>query len=173
MKKIKSFVSVCILVILTSCSSCSKDAKASTGKNHLSFKIDGVYWESDVSEVFGSYHFSDALGPKLINIAGAKGSGATQQAFNINLYNTVAEGSYTVNVPNGSTASINQNVAQFANLTASNYLCGGALQGSQLTINITKVSKNPQMVEATFNGTMQCVEGNIVSITEGKFSYHE
>lgn len=173
MKKIKSFVSVCILVILTSCSSCSKDAKASTGKNHLSFKIDGVYWESDESEVFGSYHFSDALGPKLINIAGAKGSGATQQAFNINLYNTVAEGSYTVNVPNGSTASINQNVAQFANLTASNYLCGGALQGSQLTINITKVSKNPQMVEATFNGTMQCVEGNIVSITEGKFSYHE
>ena len=137
MKIIKSIVSVCILVILTSCSSCSKDKKATTGKNHLSFKIDGVYWESDESEVFGSYHFSDALGPKLINIAGAKGTGAAQQAFNINLYNTDAEGSYTVNVPNGSTAS------------------------------------TYQIVEATFSGTMQCVEGNIVSITEGKFSYHE
>jgi hypothetical protein len=57
MKKIKSIVSVCILVILTSCSSCSKDENATTEKNHLSFKIDGVYWESDVSEVFGSYHF--------------------------------------------------------------------------------------------------------------------
>jgi hypothetical protein len=173
MKIIKSIVSVCILVILTSCSSCSKDKKATTGKNHLSFKIDGVYWESDVNEVFGSYHFSDALGPKLINIAGAKGTGAAQQAFNINLYNTDAEGSYTVNVPNGSTASTYQNVAQFANLTASNYLCGGLLQGSQLTISVSKVSKSPQIVEVTFSGTMQCVEGNIVSITEGKFSYHE
>ena len=173
MKKIKSIVSVCILVILTSCSSCSKDENATTEKNHLSFKIDGVYWESEESEVFGSYHFSDALGPKLINIAGAKGTGAAQQAFNINLYNTDAAGSYTVNVPNGSTASTYQNVAQFANLTASNYLCGGLLQGSQLTISVSKVSKSPQIVEATFSGTMQCVEGNIVSITEGKFSYHE
>lgn len=173
MKIIKSIVSVCILVILTSCSSCSKDKKATTGKNHLSFKIDGVYWESDVNEVFGSYHFSDALGPKLINIAGAKGTGAAQKAFNINLFNTDKEGAYTVNIPNGSTAGTNQNVAQLANLTASNYLCGGTLQGNQLTISITKVSKSPQIVEATFSGTMQCVEGNIVSITEGKFSYHE
>lgn len=47
------------------------------------------------------------------------------------------------------------------------------MQGSQLTINIIKVSKDPQIVEATFSGTMQCVEGNILSISEGKFSYHE
>lgn len=151
--------------------SCSKEQ--SSDKNHLSFKIDGTYWESDADEIFGSYHLSEAIGPKIINIAGAKGSGATQQAFNINLYNTDKEGAYTVNIPNGSTAGTNQNVAQLANLTASNYLCGGTLQGNQLTISITKVSKSPQIVEATFSGTMQCVEGNIISVTEGKFRYQE
>ena len=151
--------------------SCSKEQ--SSDKNHLSFKIDGTYWESDADGIFGSYHLSEAIGPKIINIAGAKGSGATQQAFNINLYNTDKEGAYTVNIPNGSTAGTNQNVAQLANLTASNYLCGGTLQGNQLTISITKVSKSPQIVEATFSGTMQCVEGNIISVTEGKFRYQE
>ena len=151
--------------------SCSKEQ--SSDKNHLSFKIDGTYWESDADEIFGSYHLSEAIGPKIINIAGAKGSGATQQAFNINLFNTDKEGAYIVNIPNGSTAGTNQNVAQLANLTASNYLCGGTLQGNQLTISITKVSKSPQIVEATFSGTMQCVEGNIISVTEGKFRYQE
>ena len=151
--------------------SCSKEQ--SSDKNHLSFKIDGTYWESDADEIFGSYHLSEAIGPKIINIAGAKGSGATQQAFNINLFNTDKEGAYTVNIPNGNTAGTNQNVAQLANLTASNYLCGGTLQGNQLTISITKVSKSPQIVEATFSGTMQCVEGNIISVTEGKFRYQE
>jgi hypothetical protein len=172
-RKINLLGSIIALMLLSSCASCSKENKTSTNKNHLSFKIDGVDWESDANEIFGSYHFNEALGPKLINIAGAKGSGSSQQAFNINLYNTDKEGTYTVNIPNGSTASINQNVAQFANLTASNYLCGGTLQGSQFTINITKVSKEPQIVEATFSGTMQCVEGNTIAITEGKFSYHE
>lgn len=173
MKNCKLFLILSILFATAVFSSCKNSEVSTSEKNHLSFKIDGTYWESEKEEVFGSYQISESIGPKLINIAGAKGSGSSQQAFNINLYNTDKEGTYTVNVPNGSTASINQNVAQFANLTASNYLCGGALQGSQLTINITKVSKNPQMVEATFSGTMQCVEGNIVSITEGKFSYHE
>ena len=151
--------------------SCSKEQ--SSDKNHLSFKIDGTYWESDADEIFGSYHLSEAIGPKIINIAGAKGTGAAQQAFNINLFNTDKEGAYTVNIPNGSTAGTNQNVAQLANLTASNYLCGGTQQGNQLTISITKVSKSPQIVEATFSGTMQCVEGNIISVTEGKFRYQE
>jgi hypothetical protein len=45
--------------------------------------------------------------------------------------------------------------------------------GNQLSVNITKVSKNPQMVEATFSGTIQCVEGNTLTITDGKFYYHE
>lgn len=173
MKKITLLLFVALSII--ACSNCSKkDGNSSgSGNNHLSFKIDGVYWEADKASVFGSYHFTEALGPKLINISGDKGSGATQQSFIINLYNTDKEGTYTVNVPNNGNATTNQNITQFALLTETNYLCGGANQGGQLTINITKVSQNPQIVEATFSGTMQCVEGNIISITEGKFIYHE
>ena len=157
-------------VLFFSC--CKKETTEAKDKNQLQFEIDGVLWEAD-GEIFGSYHFSEALGPQLINIAGEKGSGSEQQAFNINLYNTDKEGTYTVNIPNGSTVSANQNVAQLGNLTPTNYLCGGMQQGNQMTINIIKVSKDPQIVEASFSGKMQCVEGNIIDITEGKFYYHE
>lgn len=164
-------VIIIITLGLLGCSNKNKTEK-SNDKNMFTCKIDGKEWTAD-TDIFGSYHFTNELGPELINIAGSKGSGATQQAFNINLYNTDKEGDYTVNIPNGSTAKTHQNVAQFANLTESNYLCGGSLQGSQLTVHITKVSKDPQIVEATFSGKMQCVEGNIIDVTEGKFSYHE
>ena len=173
MKNCKSLLILSLLFSLAVFSACKKNEVSASGKNHLSFKIDGTYWESEKEEVFGSYHLSESIGPKLINIAGAKGSGATQQTFNINLFNTDVAGLYSVNIPIGATAGKNENVAQFSNLTSTNYLCGGTLQASQFTINITKVSKDPQIIEATFSGTMQCVEGNIVSITEGKFSYHE
>ncbi len=173
MKDLKfSIYCVCLLLAFFVFTACKKDKEPSM-VNHLSFKIDGVYWESDKGEVFGSYHLSEAIGPKLINIAGAKGSGATQQTFNINLFNTDVAGLYNVNIPIGATASTYENVAQFSNLTSSNYLCGGTLQASQFTINITKVSKNPQIVEATFSGFMECVDGNTIVISEGKFIYHE
>ncbi len=42
-----------------------------------------------------------------------------------------------------------------------------------MNINIKKCSKEPQMIEATFNGTLSCVEGNKIVITEGKFYYNE
>lgn len=157
-------------VLFFSC--CKKESTEAKDKNYLQFKMDGVLWEAD-GEIFGSYHFSEALGPKLINISGEKGSGSEQQAFNINLYNTDKEGTYTINIPDGGTASANQNVAQLGNFTPTNYLCGGMLQGNQMTVNITKVSKDPQIVEASFSGKMQYVEGNIIDITEGKFYYHE
>ena len=171
MKKLTLLLFVAISMI--ACSKKNESNSTVNEKNHLSFKIDGVYWEADKASVFGSYHLTEELGPKIINISGDKGSGATQQSFIINLYNTDKEGTYTVNVPNNGTATTNQNIAQFANLTESNYLCGGMLQGNQLTINISKVSQKPQIVEATFSGTMQCVEGNTIAITEGKLIYYE
>jgi hypothetical protein len=164
--------------LLLSCKSRSSETsndevlQTSSHENSLSMKINGVDWIAD-NDIFGSYHFSEELGPKMISIAGAKGSGASQQAFNINLYNTDKEGKYEVNILNNSKAVANQNVAQLGNLSEQNYLCGGTLQGSQFTINITKVSKEPQIIEATFSGKMQCVEGNILNITDGKFYYHE
>jgi hypothetical protein len=148
--------------------SCTKDKKLKSSTNHLSFKIDGVYWQSKEDEVFGSYHFNETLGPKLIQIAGSKGDAPNDQPFNINIYNTATEGTYTFNQDNA-----DNSVVQIAQLTASNYLCGGTFQDYNFTIVITKVSKNPQIVEATFSGTMQCVEGNTINITDGKFYYHE
>lgn len=173
MKNYKSFLILTFLFALAVFSSCKKNEVSASGKNHLSFKIDGTYWESEKEEVFGSYHLSESIGPKLINIAGAKGSGAAQQTFNINLFNTDVAGLYSVNIPIGATAGTNENVAQFSNLTSANYLCGGTLQAGQFTINITKVSKDPQIIEATFSGFMDCVEGNTIVISEGKFIYHE
>ena len=173
MKDLKFSINcICLLLVSLAFSACKKDKEPSSA-NHLSFKIDGVYWESDKEEVFGSYHLSEAIGPKLINIAGARGRGSTQQTFNINLFNTDVAGLYSVNIPIGATAGINENVAQFSNLTSTNYLCGGTLQGSQFNINVTKVSKSPQIVEATFSGFMECVDGNTIVISEGKFIYHE
>ena len=137
-------------------------------KNFLSFKIDGTSWQSKEDKVFGSYHFNETLGPKLRQIAGSKGDAPNDQPFNINIYNTATEGTYTFNQDNA-----DNSVVQIAQLTASNYLCGGTFQDYNFTIVITKVSKNPQIVEATFSGTMQCVEGNTINITDGKFYYHE
>lgn len=143
-----------------------------SGKNFLIMKIDGQTWSAD-RDVFGSYHFNESLGPGLINIAGVKGDPPHDQPFNINLYNTTGTGEYLVNVEDGAQATLYANVCQLAQLTPTNYLCGGALQKSRLKVAITKVSKNPQIVEATFSGTMTCVEGNTLTITEGKFYYHE
>lgn len=177
-KLLLSFKCLLLLFVITACSNGQKTTKptqsaASTQqKNFLKMKIDGKEWIAD-REIFGSYHFTEALGPGLINIAGVKGEAPNDQNFNINLYNTVEVGVYYVNIADFTKSKPNESVAQFALLTPSNYLCGGAIQGSQFTVQITKVSKNPQMVEATFSGTMQCVEGNKINITEGKFYYHE
>lgn len=148
------------------------EATVKTEKNYLKMKIDGKEWVAD-RDIFGSYHFSEELGPGLINIAGTKGSPPNDQPFNINLYNTKDKGTYQVMIADNYKSKMHDNVAQLAQLTPTNYLCGGAMQGNQLTVQIIKVSKNPQIIEATFSGAMQCVEGNKISITEGKFYYHE
>ncbi len=141
-------------------------------KNYLSMKIDGVEWSAD-HNIFGSFHFNESLGPGLINIAGVKGDPPNDQAFNINLYNTTGSGSYVVDIPQGAQPKMYENVCQLTQLTPSNYLCGGLQQQGQMNINIKKYSKEPQMIEATFNGTISCVEGNKIAITEGKFYYNE
>ena len=104
-------------------------------------KIDGKEWSAD-REIFGSYHFNESLGPGLINIAGVKGDPPNDQPFNINLYNTKGPGLYKVNIGQGSSVKMYENVSQLAQFTPSNYLCGGAQQGSQMNITIIKVSKD-------------------------------
>jgi hypothetical protein len=171
-----------LAIVLWSVFSCSQSQKStdlpkagttlSHEKNMLTMKIDGREWSAD-REIFGSYHFNEALGPGLINIAGVKGDPPNDQPFNINLYNTSGKGLYKVAIAQGAKTKMHENVCQLAQYTTTNYLCGGLMFGNQLSVNITKVSKNPQMVEATFSGTIQCVEGNTLTITDGKFYYHE
>lgn len=167
-----------MLLVFLSCGNSQKPSEVTSktddtrGKNFLSMKIDGKEWVAD-HDIFGSFHFTEELGPGLINIAGTKGSPPADQPFNINLYNTTGPGEYKVYIGDNKKSKMHDNVAQLAQWTPTNYLCGGAMQGSQMTVKIIKASKNPQMVEATFSGTMQCVEGNSLNITEGKFYYHE
>lgn len=153
-------------------SSNTHTAKVTNNPNYLTMKIDGKEWKATTGSG-GAYHVTEELGPGILSFSGQHGSGSTQQDFVINLYNTNGPGTYTINIANGSKQATHQNVAQFANLTPANYLCGGALQGSQFTIVVTKVSKDPQEIEATFSGTLQCVEGNLLTVTDGKFYYHE
>ncbi len=161
-----------VICCLFACSQPGADPAEGNNKNYLSMKIDGKEWSADF-DVSGSYHVTEALGPGILSISGQKGKGSTQQDFVINLYRTDGPGTYLINIADGSTQAAYQNAAQFANLTPSNYLCGGALQGSQLKVVVTKASKSTQELEGTFSGTMQCVEGNKIAITEGKFYYRE
>jgi hypothetical protein len=167
--KIKSIL--ILLTVLTiglmACVASSDPVPEMQKSNYLEFTMDGQVWKAD-NGIFGSYHFSDALGPDLIQIAGNKGEGKDQQAFNINLFHTTKEGEYIAE-QNSTTKS----VAQLANLSPSNYLCGGTHLAHKLNVQILKVSKNPQIVEATFSGSLQAVDGTTIQITNGKFYYHE
>lgn len=168
MKKIKST----FLMLITICgilgTSCSNEsASKNTDKDFLSFKIDNVLWESKADKEWGSYHL-DFLGGTAIQISGSKGDEPNDQLFNINIYNTDAEGTYTFNQNN-----TDNSVAQIAQLSDTKILCGGSGYDYDFTVVVTKVSKTPQIVEATFNGTMVCSDGSTIRITDGKFSYHE
>ena len=70
MKKLTLLLFVAISMI--ACSKKNESNSTVNEKNHLSFKIDGVYWEADKASVFGSYHLTEELGPKIINISGDK-----------------------------------------------------------------------------------------------------
>jgi hypothetical protein len=42
-----------------------------------------------------------------------------------------------------------------------------------MKVNITRASKNPTIVEATFQGTLTGVRSDVITITDGKFYYQE
>lgn len=162
--------------MLISCNNAEDQLKTPTnnsavsGKgNYMTMKIDGKEWKADNVE---AGYMGDVLA-----IGGKKGNGSTQQELTISLTNATGAKTYTIGNANatadGSKRQTSQDVAQLANLTVTNYLCGGLMQGNQLTVVVTKASKSSQEIEGSFSGTMQCVEGNIVKITDGKFYYHQ
>ncbi|MCF8247882.1 MAG: hypothetical protein K9J37_22175 [Saprospiraceae bacterium] len=134
-------------------------------KNYLTMKINGVEWKADHG-VFGAFH------PKGYNkvtmISGNKGpKDATEQFFNINIYNTDGPGTFSFKDGNP-----DLRVAQMGGWNAENYICG-SMMGHDMRVKITAASTKPDVVEATFEGELTCNSGEVLKITEGKFYYHE
>ena len=58
------------------------------------------------------------------------------------------------------------------NLSEEHYLYGNVL-GFRMRVTITKATKNPVELEATFEGELAGNAGDTLKVTEGKFFYHE
>ncbi len=169
------FFSAIFALLILACSSknesntvgtSSVQAAASTGKeNYLSMKINGVEWKAD-HDVFGAFHPKGYN--KVIIIAGGKGpKDATEQAFNINIYNTDGPGDFNFKAGNPDLS-----VAQMAIWNAENFICG-SMMGHDMRVKVTTASTKPDVVEATFEGELTCNTGEVLKITDGKFYYHE
>lgn len=169
MKQIINTVAMLLLLIFTACGSKkSNDAPEKTNKtNYLTMKINGKVWTAD-NGIFGAFHpngYNNA-----IIISGNLGQGATQQSFTINMYNTTGPATYAfANMPTG----VDRNVAQLGGVSAQNYLYGGLPGIYNITVTVSKATKTPSLVEATFEGTLTGVKGDVLTITEGKFYYQE
>ncbi len=154
------------LPLLSSCDSKSAPeagSKKSEGKNVLRFKMNGTAWSAD-SSFLGIFHPPGYN--KAILIGGSKGpKDKDEQVFNLNLYN--ADGPGTYHIRSGNT---DLSVVQLANLSPENFLYGSTL-GFDLKVVVTKASATG--IEATFEGTLSGNASDVLTITEGTFSYHE
>ncbi len=141
------------------------ESKTSSIENHLSMKLNGTEWKAD-NEIFGAFHPEGYN--KAIILSGSKGKkDKSEQAFTINLYNTNGPSVFAIQYKNA-----DNSVIQIANLSEQNYLYG-SMMGFNIKINITKASKNPTILEATFDGELTGNASDKLIITEGKFYYHE
>lgn len=158
-----------IIAVSTSCSSkkSSDSPENVNNANYLTMKINGKVWTAD-NGIFGAFHpngYNNA-----IIIGGNLGQGATQQSFTINIYNTTGPATY--NFVNATTG-IDRNVVQLGGLSAQDYLYGGLPGIYTMQVIVSKATKTPSVVEATFAGTLTGVKGDVLTITEGKFYYQE
>ncbi|MBP6396921.1 MAG: hypothetical protein KA340_03495 [Saprospiraceae bacterium] len=163
---------VLMLTTLLACSNQQKKEGTATSSvpdnatsNFLSMKINGQLWEAD-HDVIGAFH------PKgydqLIIIGGSSGKkDKSEKSFTVNIYKTNGPGKY--NFVQGNPAL---SVAQMGNWSEEEYLCG-SMMGFDVSFDVTKASKNPTIVEATFSGKLTCPSGKELLITEGKFYYEE
>lgn len=170
MKKTHMIIAFVFLAMISCTKKDDSNNTTNDGTNYLSMKINGVVWKSDTNGVFGAFHpmgYNDAT-----LISGTIGQGVAQQAFNINLNRTTGVGEYIFS--NTSEAGFpDKKVVQLANLTAQDYLYGGLLGIYNMKVTVTKATKSPAVVEGTFEGTLTGVQSDVITITEGKFYYHE
>jgi hypothetical protein len=146
-------------------SSEEKTIKSALGDNHLSMKLNDKEWVAD-SELFGAFHPPGYN--KAILMAGSKGpKNKDEQAFNLNLFNVDGPGTYHIK-----TGNTDLNVVQLANLSPENFMYG-SLMGFDLKVTVTKASKDPTVIEATFEGTLSGNASDTLKVTAGRFIYHE
>ena len=131
----------------------------------MSMRLNGVEWKAD-NNLFGVVHPKGYN--KAIMMAGSKGpKNKDEQPFNLNLFNANGPAVYHIKTGNPELS-----VAQLANVTRENFMYG-SLMGFDLTVTVTKASKEPTEIEATFEGTLTGNAGDTLKVTEGKFSYRD
>ena len=134
--------------------------------NSLTMKIDGMEWAAD-SKIFGLYDYKGY--EKQIIIGGTSDAGTNnEKVFDINLHNTTGIGEYHIVDDNK-----DLNTAIFNNFKEGEEDVCGLQFGIDLIVNVTKASKIPSIVEATFSGTLTCGSNRTLVITDGKFYYQE
>lgn len=174
MKTTIKILAISIVIFFSSCSKDDENANnlpQNTTTNYLTMKINGVEWKSDTEVVFGAFH------PQGYNdvtiISGTFGQGATQQAFNINMYRTTGIGDYVFSNVTENAFAVDKKEAQLAGMSQQNYLYGGLLGIYNMKVKVIKASKSPSIIEATFEGTLTGVQSDVITITDGKFYYQE
>lgn len=140
-------------------------ASQSAKTSYLRMKINGQTWEAD-HELTGIV-FPEGYN-KAILIGGTKGpKDKYEQTFNLNLFNCNGVGEYMIE-----TGNKDQCVVQLGNLSEEHYLYGNVM-GFRMRVTISKASKSPEELEASFEGEMTGNAGDILKVTDGKFYYHE
>lgn len=169
----KKLINLTLTLVIVGFVSCGRQAvsseetaiKSTKGGNHLSMKINDKEWVAD-RELFGAFHPPGYN--KAILMAGSKGpKNKDEQAFNLNLFNVDGPGTYHIK-----TGNTDLSVVQLANLSPENFMYG-SLMGFDLKVTVTKASKDPTVIEATFEGTLSGNASDTLKVTAGRFIYHE
>lgn len=164
------FFCAAALFVSASCNSETKNEPGKTSNppsaNYLSMKINGKVWQGN-QEIFGAFHPKGYNNAILISGERFEKDDSQEQNFNINLYNASGAGEFTFENGNA-----DNNVVQLSNVSEQNYMYG-SMMGFNMRVNILKANANPVLIEATFEGELKGNSGDKLTITEGKFYYHE
>ncbi len=162
------FKMLSLIVCFQVCSGCQagkneEDTQSKT--NSLTMKINGVEWvaDSDLSGLFDPSLFNG-----FILISGVKSATTgLAKTFAINIRNTTGPGEYHL-----ASAKNDLNGVHMLNWTEADNTCG-SLEGFDMIVKVSKAIKSPVIVEATFSGKLDCNTNNSLTITDGKFYFHE
>ena len=177
MKTSRSLFSLSALsILIVMLAACGKNPGATSAQpgakaygdaagNHLSMKLNGADWIGD-SSLFGAFHPPGYN--KALLIGGSKGpKNKDEQVFSLNLFNIDGPGTYNIK-----TGNKEMSVVQMANLSPDNFMYG-SLMGFDLKVTVTKATKDPTVIEATFEGALSGNASDTLKVTAGRFSYRE